>query len=171
MRTRIGKIARLPEPIREQLNRLLLDGALGKNTVPWLNQLPEAQQILAEHFQGRPITEHNVSEWRHGGYQDWLRDRETRARIIHLTEKYGHLESEGRLSRRVESVIVAELLDDMDQLHRIKNADLRSKKLHRLCRDLARLQNVRCRGLELSLQQAKQGSHTIPPPTATARSH
>ena len=26
------------------------------------------------------VTEHNVSEWRHGGYQDWLRDRETRAR-------------------------------------------------------------------------------------------
>jgi len=167
MRTRIGKIARLPEPIREQLNHLLLNGTLGKDTVPWLNQLPEVRQVLAAHFAGRPITEHNISEWRHGGYQDWLRDRETRARVIHLTEKYAHLESEGRLSRRIESAFVAEMMGEMDQLHKIKNASLRSKMFHRLCRDLARLQKVRCLGLELALHQAKQRHEQNLPPIET----
>jgi hypothetical protein len=155
MKSRTGKIARLPEPIREQLNQLLLDGMLGTQAVVWLNGLPEVKQVIAEHFPGRPVTEHNVSEWRHGGYQDWLHDLETRDRIIQIVEKYGHLESEGRLSRRVECVMVAELMDDMDQLQKIKNPDLRSARLHRLCRDFARLQNLRCRGLELKLQQEK----------------
>jgi hypothetical protein len=156
MKTRTGKIARLPEPIREQLNQRLLNGVLGKDTIPWLNGLAEVQGVLAEHFGGRPINEHNVSEWRHGGYHDWLRDRETRARVLHLTEEYAHLESNARLSRRVESVMIAELLDHMDQLDRIKNPDLRSARFHRLCRDFVHLQNLRCRGLEVSLQQAKE---------------
>jgi hypothetical protein len=173
MKTRTGKIARLPEPIREQLNQQLLNGVLGKNTVPWLNQLPEVKAVLAEHFGGRPINEHNISEWRHGGYHDWLRHRETRARVLHLTEEYAYLESEARLSRRVESVMIAELLDHMDQLDVIKNPDLRSARFHRLCRDFVHLQNLRCRGLEVSLQQAKEprsadsGTLEARPPGAT----
>jgi len=162
MRTRTGKIARLPESIRDQLNQLLLNGMLAKDTVPWLNHIPEVKEVLAEWFNGRPITEHNVSEWRHGGYQDWLRDQETRARITQLTEKYGHLESEGRLGQRIETLMIAELVDDMDQLHRIKNPEPRSARLHRLCRQIARLQHLHCRGLELKLQQEKRQSNQAP---------
>lgn len=169
MRTRTGKIARLPEPIREQLNHRLLNGALGKDTVPWLNAIPEVNAVLAQYFHGRPISEHNISEWRHGGYQDWLHDLETRARVIQLTEKYEHLDSEGCLGHRAESVLVAELLDDMDQLQKIKNNDTRSARLHRICRQLARIQNLRCRGLELRLQQEKATSQQTA--TTTARSH
>ena len=33
MKTRVGKIARLPEPIREQLNQKLFDGVLGKKII------------------------------------------------------------------------------------------------------------------------------------------
>jgi hypothetical protein len=162
MRTRTGKIARLPEPIREQLNQKLLNGTLGKDTVPWLNAMPEVQAVAAQYFGGRPVSEHNVSEWRHGGYQDWLRDMETRARILQLAEQYQHLDSEGRLGRRAESVLLAELLDDLDQLPRIPDADIRSARLHRICRELARLQNLRCRGLELHLQQEKQRTRHTP---------
>ena len=165
MRTRTGKIARLPDPIREQLNQLLLNGTLAKDTVPWLNQLPEVQQVLAEYFGGRPISEHNVSEWRHGGYQDWLRDMENRARVLQLTEQYEHLESEGRLAPRIETLAIAELVDDMDQLHKIKDSAARSARLHRLCRQIARLQNLHCRGLELKLQQEKQQVNQAPAQT------
>ncbi len=165
MRTRTGKIARLPETIREQLNQKLLNGTLGKDTVPWLNAMPEVQAITSQYFGGRPVSEHNVSEWRHGGYQDWLRDLETRARVIQLTEKYQHLDSEGRLGHRAESVIVAELLDDLDQLHKIPDGDTRSARLHRICRELARLQNLRCRGLELRLHQEKQQARQASPQT------
>ena len=74
MRTRTGKIARLPERIREELNQRLFNGARGKDMPAWLNELPEVRQTLAEFFNGRPITEHNVSEWRTGGYGGLLHD-------------------------------------------------------------------------------------------------
>jgi hypothetical protein len=32
---RVGKIARLPAAVRDELNRHLENGALGKNIVPW----------------------------------------------------------------------------------------------------------------------------------------
>ncbi len=65
--TRIGKIARLPHELREELNRRLQDGEPGAELVGWLNELPEVQTVLAEHFAGRPITEQNLSEWKTGG--------------------------------------------------------------------------------------------------------
>jgi hypothetical protein len=167
MRARTGKIARLPEPIRGELNQYLRNGLTGREIVAWLNQQPAVSQVLAERFAGHPISEHNVSEWRHGGYQDWLRDLETRARVLQLTEKFEHTDTEGRLGQRAEGILVAELLDALDQLHKIKDDDTRTARLHRICRDLARLQNLHCRGLELRLNQEK--SHHAPSPPATTR--
>ncbi len=71
MKTRIGKIARLPREVREQLNRRLDDGEEGKHLVEWLNTLPEVRAVLAEHFGGRPVSEQNLTEWKQGGYRDW----------------------------------------------------------------------------------------------------
>jgi len=76
---RIGKIARLPDGIRSQLNSRLHNGAVGRQIVPWLNSLPEVKRVLAQQFQGRPITEQNLSDWRLGGYEEWLGQREVLA--------------------------------------------------------------------------------------------
>jgi hypothetical protein len=73
---RKGKIARLPRDIRDQLNRRLHDGGQGKRLVGWLNALPEVQAVMAAEFAGRPIREQNISEWRKGGYSDWLAQQE-----------------------------------------------------------------------------------------------
>ena len=37
----------------------------------WLNGLPEAQQILTTLFDGVPISKHNLSQWRKGGFREW----------------------------------------------------------------------------------------------------
>ena len=42
--TRKGKIARLPQPIREQINRRLENGEEGKQIAEWLNTLPEVDR-------------------------------------------------------------------------------------------------------------------------------
>jgi hypothetical protein len=73
---RNGKIARLPKAVQEQLNRRLSDNETGKNLVVWLNSLPEVQAVIAAEFGGRPIREQNLSEWRKGGFRDWLRQQE-----------------------------------------------------------------------------------------------
>src|SRR6266481_2497868 len=70
--TRIGKIARLPHSLREQLNLRLHDHQPHKTILPWLNSLPEVIAILAAEFDSRPITKQNLSEWKHGGFRDWL---------------------------------------------------------------------------------------------------
>src|SRR5882724_3556047 len=71
MSTRNGKIARLAAAVREELNLRLYNGQEGKQVVDWLNGLPLVQQVLAEGFGGKPISEQNLSEWRQGGYGEW----------------------------------------------------------------------------------------------------
>ena len=74
--TRNGKIARLPRCFREDLNQRLSDGEQGKSLVAWLNSNFEVKEVLDLYFDGRPITEQNLSEWKQGGYQEWLRHQE-----------------------------------------------------------------------------------------------
>ena len=62
--TRVGKIARLPRLIREQLNRRLEDGEPGVEALAWLNALPEVLTVLEKDFAGRPISVQNLSEWK-----------------------------------------------------------------------------------------------------------
>ena len=68
---RNGKIARLPRAVRSQLNTRLQEGEEGKQLVQWLNSLPEVQSVLADHFNGHPVTEQNLSDWRQGGFEEW----------------------------------------------------------------------------------------------------
>jgi hypothetical protein len=78
MKTRTGKIARLPRATRVQLNQRLLNGEPGKELVEWLNSLPEVGKVLAAEFDGQPMREQNLSEWKKGGYRDWLAEQEAR---------------------------------------------------------------------------------------------
>ena len=75
-----GKIARLPHAIRESLNCRLLDGESGASVLSWLNSLPETARVLAE-LGHEPVTPQNLSEWRKGGYAEWVQRRE---RVEHL---------------------------------------------------------------------------------------
>jgi hypothetical protein len=85
--THVGKIGRLPQSIRDKLGHRIEDGKLGKELVKWLNGLPDVKRILKDYFGERPITEQNLSEWKQGGHQDWLRHQETRGFVQHLHEK------------------------------------------------------------------------------------
>jgi hypothetical protein len=71
MKTGNGKIANLPAHIRDELNYRLDDGEQGAELVEWLNAKPEVVKVLAERFDGRPISEQNLSQWRTHGYRQW----------------------------------------------------------------------------------------------------
>ncbi|MCX6952659.1 MAG: hypothetical protein NTV51_10920, partial [Verrucomicrobia bacterium] len=75
---RTGKIARLPRPVRDELNHRLREGAPGPQLLAWLNEQPEVAAVLAEQFDGRAITAQNLSEWRQGGFADWCRHQDAR---------------------------------------------------------------------------------------------
>jgi hypothetical protein len=92
--TRNGKIARLPYSVRDTLNRRLHNGEQGTKLVKWLNGLPEVEEVLAEEFGGRPISEQNLSEWKQGGFEDWLRHQETREWVRTLADESADLEED-----------------------------------------------------------------------------
>ena len=58
------------------MNRRLHDGEQANQLAAWLNTLPEVQDIIAAEFAGKPIRPQNLSEWKHGGYRDWLLDQD-----------------------------------------------------------------------------------------------
>jgi hypothetical protein len=110
--TRLGKIARLPREIRDELNVRLQNGEVGKLLVEWLNGLPAAQAVLKARFDGRAISEQNLSEWKAGGYEDWVRHQENCAFASMLTEMSGDLEEvagETRLEERLVAPLVMAL--------------------------------------------------------------
>jgi hypothetical protein len=74
MKTGNGKIANLPAEIRDELNRRLDDGEPGNDLVGWLNSKPAVLKVITERFDGSPISEQNLSEWRKRGHQQWLAD-------------------------------------------------------------------------------------------------
>lgn len=72
MKARNGKIARLPRPLREQLNQRLLDNEPYARILQWLNARPEVHVVTTQFFGSRPISQQNLSEWKMGGFQEWL---------------------------------------------------------------------------------------------------
>ena len=91
--TRTGKIARLPRAVRDQLNQRLDDGQPAKQLVAWLNSLPEVQAVLAAEFHAHPVTEGNLTHWRHGGFADWQRLQDQRFSLSDLAEQADVLRS------------------------------------------------------------------------------
>ncbi len=85
--TRIGKIARLPHLVRQRLNQRLQAGEPARTIVAWLNSRSDVRAILQQHFAGQPIRQQNLSQWRHGGYQDWLLRQDALEVVRPLTDE------------------------------------------------------------------------------------
>ena len=71
---RNGKIARLPKETRDMLNRMLDDG-LPYHVI--IDELGEA---------GEGLNTQNLTNWKQGGYQEWVKNQELIARARAQTE-------------------------------------------------------------------------------------
>jgi hypothetical protein len=65
----LGKLSRLPAPLREQLNLRLANNEPARTILAWLNALPEVRAILKAFFDGKPIRENNLTEYRQRGFR------------------------------------------------------------------------------------------------------
>ena len=159
--TRTGKIARLPLAIRDQLNRRLLDNEPGPSLLEWLNSLPEVHAILAADFASQPISPANLSQWKNGGYSDWLtrRDALALARDLDDKEALGHDSLAGLfadklahwLSLQYASVAVQTLAaaDPED------DPDTRQRRLRQLCADVTALQREAHNAQRIGLERER----------------
>jgi hypothetical protein len=107
MKTRNGKIARLPLEIRDRLNARLADGEPGSRLVEWLNSNPAVLQVMQEQFDGRPINENNISEWRQGGYEEWVTLRSFLDETRILSENAGEIAETGISYDHLHMVLLA----------------------------------------------------------------
>lgn len=113
---RQGKIARLPHALREQVNTRLLNGESASTILGWLNAEPEAAVIWQTNFDGSEASPQNLSEWRSGGYRDWLTRRE---KIEHTktlaTFAESLAKSGGNIADGAAAILGGQMLEALEQ--------------------------------------------------------
>ena len=158
--TRTGKIARLPREIRDQLNQRLLDGQPGQRLLAWLNSLPEVQRVLAADFDGRPLSEQNLSQWKAGGYEDWLTRRETLDQSRELTADYRELAAatDGKLTDHLSTVLTARYAAALAEWDKQTTGTFQDKlrTLHSLCQDIVKLRRSDHHATRLNFEVKRQ---------------
>jgi len=161
--SRIGKIARLPHDIREQLNRRLLDGQSGPDILAWVNELPQCRQMLAQKFGGRPIDDNNLYEWRYGGYEEWLYHEDRRDRLGAQFEHLAKLDAIGdghEVAERLGAIVAAELARQLNFLEGISDMNERWIRLREISRELTRFRRENCNHQRLRLAEERLETET-----------
>lgn len=158
MPARHGKIARLPVAIREDLNRRLHESqTTGAALVAWLNSLPEVRASLQTHFHNKPIREQNLSEWRQGGYQDWLQQQDR----LELTTR---LCREAASMAESENVAPTAILDRLTVMHyattahemrHITQGKERWQLMRQICADYTKMRRTELATQRLKYQQTR----------------
>jgi hypothetical protein len=97
----------------------MYDGEQGDTLVEWLNALPAVQKIVAEQYGGVPVSKSNLSEWRLGAYEEWVREEETREMVSDLAAEAGDLGEAGEgneIADLLASRLAAELMRSAREL-------------------------------------------------------
>jgi hypothetical protein len=157
--TRNGKIARLPREVRDQLNRRLSDGEPGTKLVEWLNGLLEVQALLAREFAGRPVSEQNLSEWKRGGYRDWVTRQEALEQARELAADAAELAAatEGLLADHLATVVTARYASALAGWNGEATEEFRRKlrALRALCQDIVELRRGDHSAARLQLERER----------------
>jgi len=156
---RTGKIARLPRHLRLQLNRRLADGECGRALLAWLNALPEVRSILQRDFDSREINEPNLTDWKQGGYREWLTQLEIVEQISDFAANAGELDraAHGCISDQIATMLAARYAaifagwdgENVEELQRKIGA------LRNLCRDVAELRRGDHKVARIRIEQAR----------------
>jgi hypothetical protein len=155
--SRRGKIARLPRSIRDELNRRLRDGESGTKLLAWLNALPEMQCVMAHEFGGQPVTQQNLSDWRLGGYQEWLQEQKAAELVRHPFAEADELKSvlDEPASEKLGTWLAARYALASSQLSSEDGGELDWQRLRQMCSDVATLRQADYRAARLKMQQAR----------------
>jgi hypothetical protein len=155
--TRTGKIARLPIAIRDHLNRRLLDNEPGPSLLEWLNSLPEVHAILAADFASQPVSPANLSQWKNGGYSDWLtrRDALALARDLDDKEALGDDSLAGLFADKLARWLSLHYASVAVQTLAAEGPDTRQRRLSQLCADVTALQREAHNAQRIGLERER----------------
>jgi hypothetical protein len=155
--TRKGKIARLPFAIREELNQRLLDGEPGNQLVVWLNALPRVQAILKDKFQGNPISEANLSQWKNGGFPAWEAGERMADNVSSIMDGTKALPAaaKGGLTDRMALILTANMATGMLRLQSMPEGVEKSKVMRELRIGLLALKSCEFVAKRLEIEQIR----------------
>jgi hypothetical protein len=156
--TRTGKIARLPADVREELNRRLQNGEQGNALVTWLNGNPEVRARLETDFDGRPISKQNLSEWKAGGYREWLAHRDAMARAADLASSARELNATApAMADHLATVLTARYATALAEWDGDPEGGVGRKLrvLRALCQDVVELRRGDHSAARLKIEQAR----------------
>lgn len=114
-----GKIGSLPASIREEVNRRLHDGQTAAEICDWLNAEEAVLKILDEKWNEQPISPQNLSEWRKGGFQIYLRNRSRAEHLKTLTDRSISLVDSvavGKLTGAAQRIVAGQFLDLLESV-------------------------------------------------------
>jgi hypothetical protein len=157
--TRNGKIARLPESIRHELNQRLLDGERGVTLVAWLNGLPQVQAVMREAFEGRPVTEDNLSQWRNGGYLAWEAGQRMGDNVISFMDGTAALKTAARggLTDLMALVLTSAMIGQVLKLESMPDGVEKARTLRELRLSLLALKKSELYAHRLKIEKRKPG--------------
>lgn len=96
----------------------LRDNESGQTILEWLNSLPETKAVLKKHFDVDDlINDANLSMWRSGGFEDWMKEQGE----IRKIEKLGELSvrlaqaAGGRMSKGFLAVAVGKIHEALEE--------------------------------------------------------
>ena len=158
----VGKIARFPKDIRDQLNRRLENGDPASEILPWLNELAVVKTILTRLFNGAPVSDRNLTSWRQGGYQRWLKKQEPLACLKELKEDASDISRTGRSSLASAAATVASS-QILQLLQHASSANLSANDLARIAFAVSNLLNTEQNNIRLQHEKIRicQKDHEI----------
>jgi hypothetical protein len=139
--SRIGKIARLPAPLREQINVRLQNGENGRDIIAWLNSNDEVNALLAGEFGGHEINDENLSQWKQHGYHDWEILQATLAETQRIASEGAELDKLGgkALADKLAAWMLGRYAVATRKLIENENDQAAWKLLREVCHDLVAL--------------------------------
>ena len=156
---RNGKIARMSLDIRNELNRRLQDGESGITLLKWLNRLPAVQAMLARDFEGVPVSNQNLSDWRRGGFAQWQAQRELLEEARETAADASELKeaTDGCLTDHLATVLAARYAAALAGWDGETSDDFRHKlrTLRGLCQDIVELRRGDHSGARLKMEQER----------------
>ena len=132
--------------------------------VEWLNSLPVVQEIVEDYFDGREVTEQNLSVWRQGGFVEWQRNQERRGLMREFLSEAEELEEEIKdegedtgepLTDRLAGMVALELAVLLREAMKEESAVERRKAVLEIARELGRLRRGDHQRRRVVLQEAR----------------
>jgi len=162
-----GKIARLPARLREEVCRRLHDMQPASVLLAWLNAEAETQRVMREQFAAEPVSEQNLSAWRQGGFQLWLREQRHIQRTLARADYARKLAeaSGGNLAEGALAQLTGEVLEMVEEIAELREAgqEIDPKLLDAVNKSLvaARAKELETRQVDLKTRLADQKDRAL----------